>query len=491
MRRLSILLLGLALLPVPGPLCADEVEPEEARPIIVQLKDGSRIVGRIVLEECSDQSLVLRQVRTEAKKTIPWEDVLPEAATQLRIQLGFEVAEASGGLRMEGHSIKNRAGIIFVGLLRNEATAEGDGEYVLKTADGERRIRLEDVREGPEAVEVDSLTVYTPLELYERRRKEKAPESAEDHFRLAEFSRLVGALDQAKLHYETVISLADAKYPQAQMERLLARVMKRLGSREIDTALAEIKRAIVYNSFDRAAELITQFKAKYADDEDLQKEAADREQELAEKRADYYKRVVPRFLRDKVRDLLAKKAREEELTMRQAQQYAGAEVSAENGVSNAAVKEVAERLAITPEDLLKYWNDRSKGTPNKAFYRDGTFIVVDNLKDALAEAPKIKGDKNNKGPKPPKPTPPKTPDKWWEGKREGRKYSDLRDWLFAWWAEKSGMVELIEPKEETCPTCTGKGYTQSMHTTPQGSVPFFNRCQNCHMAKFWRVVRFK
>jgi hypothetical protein len=30
-----------------------------------------------------------------------------------------------------------------------------------------------------------------------------------------------------------------------------------------------------------------------------------------------------------------------------------------------------------------------------------------------------------------------------------------------------------------------------MVPTPQGTVPFFNRCQTCYMAKFHRVVRFK
>jgi len=28
-------------------------------------------------------------------------------------------------------------------------------------------------------------------------------------------------------------------------------------------------------------------------------------------------------------------------------------------------------------------------------------------------------------------------------------------------------------------------------TTPQGSIPFYNRCQTCYMAKFERVVRFR
>ena len=91
----------------------------------------------------------------------------------------------------------------------------------------------------------------------------------------------------------------------------------------------------------------------------------------------------------------------------------------------------------------------------------------------------------------PAPSKPMTPDDWWKMKVEQKKVGDLRDWLYAWWAEKSGMCDVGEPKDEPCQTCYGKGYTTRMIVTPQGSLPFYNRCQTCYMAKFQRVVRFK
>ena len=59
------------------------------------------------------------------------------------------------------------------------------------------------------------------------------------------------------------------------------------------------------------------------------------------------------------------------------------------------------------------------------------------------------------------------------------------------YSENAGMVDVLEPKYEQCTTCAGKGYTQTMVTTSQGSVPFFDRCQTCFMATKFRVVRFK
>ena len=84
-----------------------------------------------------------------------------------------------------------------------------------------------------------------------------------------------------------------------------------------------------------------------------------------------------------------------------------------------------------------------------------------------------------------------TPDEWWKHKLTAKKYADLRDWMYAWWAQEGKMVVLIAPKDEQCPTCFGKGYTQKMINTAQGAIPFYNRCQTCYMAKFMRVVRFK
>jgi len=223
------------------------------------------------------------------------------------------------------------------------------------------------------------------------------------------------------------------------------------------------------------------------------KRAADLDEKSAEDRTAYYVGIVPGRVRDGVRGLLERKLREEkDLTLGKAQQYAEAEPTEEEGASRQAIEAVATDLGIPPEDVLQFWNGRKKLNVYKAFYRDGTFLVLDNLEDALAKAPKLpKSAQGQSAPKLPSPTKQMTPDEWWQNKIALHKLGDLRDWLYGRWAEKSGMCQLMAPKDDPCPTCHGKGYTQSMFTTPQGSVPFYNRCQTCYMAKFQRVVRFQ
>ena len=143
--------------------------------------------------------------------------------------------------------------------------------------------------------------------------------------------------------------------------------------------------------------------------------------------------------------------------------------------------------------MLAAWEKRSKRSTRLAFYRDGSFIVIPNLTDPLSKAPTSGPPKGKKGEKInlPKPRPPMTADKWWSQKRAAKKNRDLRDFLYAWWAENSGMCETLEPKEERCPTCLGKGYLVHVVQTAAGAQPYADRCQTCHGALRFRVVRFR
>ncbi|MHC4959521.1 MAG: hypothetical protein ACYTGN_14235 [Planctomycetota bacterium] len=459
------------------------------RPVAVELKNGKRIFGRVVESECSDDVLVIREIRSKVKRTVKWSDIKDKAAHKLRVDLGFEVEARESGLRVAGVEITNKAGSTFQGVLLNAKTAQKDGVYVLKRADGERRIRASDVRDGPREIMIDALEVYTPEELYERRIKEKPPETAEDHFQTGDFAAFVGALEAAKMHFEKVLEMGSKKFPESLVKRHLDRVNARLANAEAENALKLIRQHTWRKRWKQAAESIVAFKEKYKDDEDLTKAVDRLDASLKEKRQDYFTSAIPSTLRDSVKKLLAKKVREPDLSLKMAQDYAGGEAGDEESVTSQAVAMIGEKLGITPEEVIEFWKLRRKRTVHKAFYRNGTFIVVDNLEDALAKAPKPPSGKNL--PKPPKPSPIKTPDDWWRDKVKGRKYSEARDWLYAWWAENSNMVELMDPKKENCQSCAGKGWTQAMVQTSQGSIPFFNRCQNCYMAKHFRVVRFK
>ena len=483
MRRLFVLssVVALALVAV----------AETGKAVQVRLTTGARVVGYVVEKECSDDALVLRDMRTRRKITIPWAKIRPDMARKLRIDLGFEVAEAQGGHRITADRIRNKTGNLFTGVILNPKTAQKDGFYELKTADGVLKIRVGDVREQTK-VEVDAGVVYTPTELFERKLKEKEPVTASDHYQLAEYARIVGALEQAKEHYEAVLRTdEEKKYPAAAIERLLERVNKLLASKEARDMLSDVEKDIVFNRFEKATAGLATFREKYGEDADFVKEAESLEKRLVERRREYYAEQVAKKLRDEVKDLLGKKIKEPELSCREAMNFAAGEASAEDSVSYMALANVSKELGIEPDEAIDLWQLRSKRQLHKAFYRDGTFIVVENLQDALAKAPKPKFPKGKEKPKMPKPRSKMSADRWWEIKRSHRKWRDMRDFLYAYWAEKSGAVELIEPKEEGCPTCAGKGYLVQTLQTGGGNVIYSDRCPTCHMAKHFRIVRFR
>ncbi len=462
------------------------------KPIVVHPKNGPRVYGRIVEAECTDEHLVLRDLRSRAKRTIPWGAIKADQARELRVQLGFEVAEAEEeALLIDGHRIRNKAGSLFQGLLTNAKSWKSEGVCKLKTSDGDRIIRVSDIKDGPEAIRISALAVYTPEEIYAAKKKEAEPlDSARKHFQLAEICRMVDALEPALEHYEKAASYNDPAYSREKLERLVSNVKTLLANQSARDELKMIKRAYHYNKFSEGTRLAKAFIEKHAADKSLVSAAERIQADGDSKRDKYYTTSVPRLVRDAVKDVLLKHVKEtEELTLRQAQEFAGGEVSADESASRLAVMAVGARLEIPADDVLRYWNARSKTSIQRAFYRDGTFVVVADLGDVMSKAPKVKRSKD--GPRPPKPSKALTREKWWERKVASRKYSELGQWMYAFWAEKSGMVEVLDPKESTCQSCAGKGFMMKIHRSSAGTVPYADRCQTCHTAKHFRIVMFK
>ncbi len=464
--------------------------PAEGGPTIIILKSGDKIFGRVLDEECTDQLLVVSDLRTRAKRSIPWDKVKAHIAHKHRVRLGFEAGESKGQMHVAGVKIVNRAGNVFVGVLLNAKSAEQEGFYRLKTADGERKIPTRDVRQGPDPEQVPSLQVYTPKELYELKIKVAPPASPEDHHRLADFCMLIGAWPEAKHHFEKVLASPDSKFNPEAVQRALDRVERLLSQQDALDSLRAVKREIVFNRFAKATERLAQFRAKY-DDPDLLKEADKLDQARETARVDYYTKKVAAKVRDTVKSMLDRKVKEkkkEEWALSEAQKFAGGESSDQESVSYKALAKIAEDLQLKTDEVLTYWGRRPRRGVHTAYYRNGTFIVTQPA-DPLTGGKKKRGKKA--GVKAPKPQPLVTPEQWWFRKRQARRFSDMRDFLYAWWAENSGMVDLQEPKEATCTTCVGKGAVTKQIQTVDGPVIWWERCPGCHTARVHRVVRFK
>jgi len=343
--------LGVLVLAVLAAAPADAGPP---RPI--EMADGSRLIGRVLTDDCTDELLVIRTVPQRRKLSIPWDKVKPSLAHELRVQLGFEVPEKNPEeMLVDAHSIRNRAGNLFTGKWVNQDSYKQDGFYLLKTSEGDRRIRLTDVREPPRAVEVDALEVYTPDELYERKKSEQPPETAQDHFRLGEYARIVTAYEKAKLHYEKAVELG---YARERLQRLIDTVERLIDSREALDELKTIRRNIVHKNYEKAKDMIAAFREKHAGQQALLDEVAEQEKALVKKREKYYVDRVARMIRDEVKRLCWEKSKEEEITLRDAQQYVHAHPEAD-----LSVAALAGRAAMSPRHFARAFAQEMGTTP--------------------------------------------------------------------------------------------------------------------------------
>ena len=467
---------------------------QEDRPRVLLLADGTQIFGIVLKDECTDASIVIRDRRTGGKRTLAWNQLEAKTARELRIDLGLETADLKDSQRVLGVEIRNRAGNVFTGLLLNEKTAHQDGFYLLKTSERDYKIPVRDVAEPPEAIELAADAVYTPTELYERKLADAPPATAVDHFRIADYARKVGALEAAKKHYEMVLTFDEKRYPPEKIRQLLDVVEKLLSQQEAREELRKIKQAFVYARFDQASQLIEEFRAKHKD-EVLLTSLAELEEEGKQRRQEHYVALVAREIPKIVKDRLSRKLRDEpELTLSDGTRYAGGQATTKDGVTAEALEQIVERLGVDRKRVLELWELRPKRTIRLGFFRDGSFIVIDNAEDPMARAPKMKTPPKSASGKKitlPQPRPQVTPDQWWEMKRGAKKHRDLRDFLFAYWAQESGMCEVLDPKKVTCATCNGKGYVMQILTTTQGSIPYADRCQTCHGSLRFRIVRWR
>ncbi|HLY10142.1 MAG TPA: hypothetical protein VKW04_12615 [Planctomycetota bacterium] len=177
-------------------------------------------------------------------------------------------------------------------------------------------------------------------------------------------------------------------------------------------------------------------------------------------------------------------------------QASGQKVKFEEAVAKAAtleeeiVKEAAEKLEISPDEVRDAWKKRER-KPRKLSYADGSWIVQGGqdggLDSDVKGRPAEPGELLPSGPsilthrKPPPPAEPvplgkplKTKDQWWAGA------SSLERAAFVEceFVRKSSMVEKKEDAKK-CGTCNGKG---SLNVT-RGGIGLTVLCPRCHGTK--------
>jgi hypothetical protein len=490
-RRWTWLFCALGLLGLGGAARAD----------VVELVGGRAIQGKILEGQTGEDGLAVELFDTGGVIVVKWDHILPARAKELKVRTGLEVAEETEIL-VTAHRVLLTSGEVLEGLALNPD--EKDKPLQLKTRTSVQqleRIRIARIDE----TQLPGLAIYAPDELYQKIRDENPPETAAAHLDLAVKCMHMGALSQAQSHLAA--AKADAGFADTlegkkipALERQLDTLVKSKGAQDM---VAQIRVAMRGNRWNEALAQLAALDTQYKDEQVRRLIRFDLlESSVVRGRDSFFRREVQKKVYFTMARLIDGKSREKKPLRDDPSQPRGVATpgtlaAARQWVSRDLPTQIWDKvmadLGLKPEEMDKYWKERSGKNPQTANYGTGSFIVVKR-----AAAPKSGQDPNRQR-RPPggagqqpqgpqrqaKEDKPKTEEEWFEAVGPG----DRARWLTAFFVESSGMFEIVRTDEsQACEACGGRGVQVANNSdgTQSSSI-----CPGCNGATKFRKVIYR
>lgn len=491
-RRWTLLLCGLGLV---GPGAGGDARAE-----VVELVGGRALQGKILDGQTSEDGLAVELFDTGGVIVVRWDHILPARAKELKVRTGLEVAEESEIL-VPGHRVLLAGGQIVEGKALNPD--EKDKPLQLKTRTSVQPIERNMIARIDET-QLPGLIVYTSDELYQILRDANPPETAAAHLDLAVKCMQIGALMQAQQHLSA--AKADPGFgdtPDGRkipaLERQLDVLIKSKGAQDM---AAQIGAAMRSNRWNDALRSLNSLDEQYKDEQVRRVIRFELlENQVVRGRDGYFKKECQKRVYSTMAREIETKSREKKPLREDPNAPRGV---ATPGTLSAARQWVARdlptriwdkvqtELDLKPEEMDRYWKERSGKNAQTANYGTGSFIVVKR-----AAAPKGSQDPNRQR-RPPgsgqqpqgpqrqvKEDKPKTEEEWFQEVGPG----DKARWLTAFFVESSGMFEIIRTDEsEACGSCGGKGVQTSDNTDGSQTSKI---CPLCNGATKFRKVIYR
>ena len=466
---------------------------------MIFLKDGRFMHVKVV--EHDDIGLRVQRFDTGGILFVRWELLREDDRKRLRVEFGYEEDDSDADLRMAGHRVYVRKGDYYDGIIDPD---QSDQERIVIRHDGKEFQFVRSSIRRIEEREISVFDVYTPEELYQQKLAELQPDDAypESHFDMARWSTKVGMYGEALKHYTKFSELA----PDEKVD-YVANQKKRL---EILDAQKEIRDAIKLAEKQgrrhRYAECLAYFDEVLAVpnlDQGLRSDVEAKKAKFERRRWKYYAEIVEkeyhRLVTKKInamarsRDIRSKDD-EKKLTIDKVMSYLRSEMHKE------IVNDLARKHELDPKkEVEKMWEERKSRGKRTASYGAGTFIVEKGKTGAgrqnartqrIQDLQRRFGGRNGRGgnqqgqgnqPKQPRLV---TKDEWWEGVDSVRRSF----WMRAYYAEKSGKMEVTNVVQRPCPHCGGTGTIKEVGN--QGQVVRLT-CPRSHGLKGDRVVTYR
>lgn len=469
----------------------------------IQLRTGEVLVGEVV--DATSDGLSFRRLDTGGFLELDWDDLSTLHAARIKHLKGLVVSvddeptiEADVIVHTSGGGlVEELVGLIDWGRSTpNELVVRTKGNLIPVKRNSQN---LKNIRKR----EVPVLEVYTAKEWYELKLQEIAPaDDADKHIALAEQMRRVGEYQLARKHLDEAERLGGGAQASSLpiMQQRIANLIESTAEREL---LAQIRIMRNRSEFDKAEQLMEEFRQKYPDSklaDELAREAKRFDAALAE-------HAVQRLRRDwdtTIRRVANDKVAERGLTLAEARSYA------EGKMVDDVFARLSKSLEITPEELKQFWAQREEHGRGRAeifSYGVGSWVLGeeaiiagtkledgasgDSGGEVTAEDRELEriirklrehrdqrrraGGGGGQGAE-------ETDEDWWrDASREQR-----TGWLGAYFAEFGGQMQITNAYAEPCAVCEGLGYMVEIGDTGGEQRV---KCGTCHGTKFTRLFR--
>jgi len=466
---------------------------------IVRLKDGRLVHGEIV---AFDESVGITVARADNGGTLRlrWEHLPGDEITRIKADRGFTGEEPEPYLVPVVHLILSN-GTTESGILVDDGQRD---VYTVRRRSGTDSFPKNYVRRV-EPGKVEGLVVYRADELYEVMLAERgAPVDAPAHLAMGVACEGAALYDRALEHYAAVAELDAELKPdliEARTQRLAIKLEDAVETEQLD----EIRNRLYRKQFGEALSMTAAFREEYPLSRQLGELEQLESEILSRRRGHVSGRIVSDYF-SFLGKSLSEISRTDIMDMETAVEL----------VEDSVHEEVLDRLTrvydLSAEELGELWESRKGGSVRSSSYGSGSFILgetkaldwsvgrdetneedlvvteEDDLQDKIDKVLRQRAEERadrleaartsallDEG---------VTPEEWWEAQPN----EDRQRWLLAYYAEFTGMLDILRAKPRDCRRCAAEGVIQIQNEKSEFE---YITCTVCKGLQYERIVSFR
>ncbi|BBM85286.1 hypothetical protein [Candidatus Uabimicrobium amorphum] len=417
---------------------------------MITLKDGTVLHG--VISQYTEESFVLKTFDNR-EFTVYW---------SFLHQINRDELQQKLGLATKTPQVELVKGVVMY--LRNGATLRGrvvsKGDLVVvKTKNGNISVPRNNIVKVEKA-KVPITDVYSVSEIYKKVEGRYDFDNADEQWKLANYLVAIGAVEQAKKHFDRAQELSPE---YAEKSQALAGEFDKFSEQQEEQKIYRKYQLYLRAGRYKDAKEVLKELGTYKTEEEI----AEYIKKIDEKEATYYTKNVASLFFSKISSQITSLSLDRKITIDEAKEKLLGDVY------DQALKDVATKYSLSEAQVTSYIEKREKRNLSNHNFGRGTFVVgLGRDTSKVENFAKVKALAQSQGRR--VVSQKISAEDWWKKESSSQK----REWLHGFfWLNK---LQIQKEQWKICPQCRAQGFVKSGRRNVS--------CPRCQGVKFERVV---